>query len=173
MQTDDYAVVREWALDVLNDPGQTNPRMRTVAKTILDLLPKTTIADIGFDFDKHHLAGATSSDGDEVVMLWLDDIESGLIICETDAWEPKALTPNGKRYELREVGEVDEPGHPETLTTAEDYADAPVGTIVANNGHLPCAKRNMGDWVDTLSTKHTHNGLAGASRRVLRWGWGA
>ena len=163
----DYSVeaARAWAQGATSSVVLVE---REAAKALLDLLPPKTIAGIGWDHDTHHLAGATTRNGDEVVMMWLDDIESGLIICETDAWEPKALTPNGKRYELREISE---PDHPKTLTTEQDYKDAPLGTIVADNGAVPSVKWKPRTWSTSLNSPCPDGKMAGFSRKVLRWGW--
>lgn len=91
-------------------------------------------------------------------------IETGKTISTTR----NALTPNGKRYELREVGA---PEHPETLTTMEDYENAPEGTIAVISDGLgyPIVK-HFGKW--------WRNGIAFSSddisedtREVLREGW--
>lgn len=170
MQTEDYKEVREWARQVMDNPGYTSPFMQTVAKTMLELLPSQTIADTGFDFDEHHLAGATTRDGDEVVMLWQDVDETEQIICDDSAWAPDCLAPNGKQYELREISE---PDHPETLTTAEDYADAPVGTIAAPNQCSPYMKYGLIRWKDMSDDTFSDEDMSGAALKVLRWGWGA
>lgn len=81
------------------------------------------------------------------------------------------LTPNDKRYELREI--TGEPEHPESLTTAEDYENAPKGTIVARNGYPPYVKIRMDAWADTFNAVHYGDELDGTSRKVLRWGWDA
>lgn len=84
---------------------------------------------------------------------------------------PGTLTPNGKRYELREVGAPEQPAHPETLVTEQDYESAPNGTIVAEPGGSARTKGHDGNWYrggDWLT-----NGLmADAKRDVLRKGWG-
>lgn len=181
MQTDDYAVVREWAQGVMDKPWQeANSRMRVVAKTILDIVPLQTVADIGFDFDEHHLAGATSSDGDEVVMLWQDVDETEQIICDDSAWAPDCLAPNGKRYELREVTVssnenvgLDQPEHPTVLETQQDFEDAPVGTIAAPNQCSPYMKYGLIRWKDMSDDTFSDEDMSGAALKVLRWGWGA
>lgn len=61
---------------------------------------------------------------------------------------------------------------PETLTTVEDFENAPAGTIVANGGRSPYVKRVPGNWEDTFNGVHSAVKLAGISLKVLRWGWG-
>lgn len=97
-----------------------------------------TMADVEWEVEKHYLAGATSEiDGSELVMVApLDD----LIVSAKPGGDrvsltsPETLTPNGKKYELREVGATAEPEHPATLETQADYENAPEGTVVAE----PC-----------------------------------
>lgn len=168
MQTKDYSEVLEWAQHIVAHPGLSSPFLKTVAETVLELLPSQTIAETGFDFDTHHLAGATTRDGDEVVMLWQDVDETEQIICDEASWAPQFLTPNGKRYELHEVSESD---HPETLTTEQDYKDAPLGTIVADNGAVPSVKWKPRTWSTSLNSPCPDGKMAGFSRKVLRWGW--
>ena len=60
---------------------------------------------------------------------------------------------------------------PVELTTVEDYDNAPAGTIVALNGDSPYLKRVLGDWADRFGDKRSDEGMAGTSRKVLRWGW--
>lgn len=180
MQTKDYSEVREWAQGVMDNPWQeANSRMRVVAKTLLDLLPKMTMADIGWDDDTHHLTGATSPGGD-VVMMWHDVDDSEQIICVDSAWYPVQLTPNGKQYKLVEatvssnenVG-LDQPEHPTVLETQQDFEDAPVGTIAAPNQCSPYMKYGLIRWKDMSDDTFSDEDMSGAALKVLRWGWGA
>ena len=61
---------------------------------------------------------------------------------------------------------------PVELVTVEDFENAPAGTIVALNGDSPYLKRVLGDWADRFGDKRSDEGMAGISRKVLRWGWG-
>lgn len=86
----------------------------------------------------------------------------------------ESVTPNGKRYELRELAD-----HPATLTTVEDYEDAPEGTIVIHPGSAPpYLKIADGRWATTacetrLNAIDLVNGNPGDSTvTVLRWGRG-
>lgn len=170
MQTEDYKEIREWAQYSVDNPRLTSPFMVTVAKTMLDLLPEPAIAETGFDFDEHHLAGATTRDGDGVVMLWQDVDETEQIVCHDSAWAPDCLTPNGKKYKLVEATEQ---GHPEVLTTVEDYENAPLHTIVALKGYVPYVKRGVSVWANTYNSTFGNEEIANTSRQVLRWGRGA
>ena len=87
--------------------------------------------------------------------------------------KPVTLTPNGKKYELREVGAPEQPEHPATLVTEQDYANAPVGTIVAAPGFHAWTK-SYGDsfpWSQG-GTWCSNSDMADTERQVLRWGWG-
>lgn len=63
-------------------------------------------------------------------------------------------------------------GHPTTLATAEDYENAPTGTIAAINGFDPITKSKDGwkdDELGIMSDSEVAE-LAVAPREVLRWG---
>lgn len=61
--------------------------------------------------------------------------------------------------------------HPGTLTTAEDYANAPVGTIVAEDGSdLPKVKHEANVWAIRYDGTASDEAMAGVTRKVLRWG---
>lgn len=130
--------------------------------------PKGTIVDIDGTVAVHAvngwcfagLAGAYSSyflfhQGEGEVIRWGEDGEP----CEP------TVSSN------ENVG-ADQPEHPETLTTVEDYENAPEGTIVALNGCFPYVKRGRDDWSDVFGDTCSDKGLAGPARKVLRWGWG-
>lgn len=179
MQNKDYSEAREWARQVMDNPGYTSPFMQTVAKTLLDLLPKMTMAELEWEHDLHHLAGATTPDGKEVVMMWLDDVESGLVMCSNAAWHPDRLIPNGKRYELREVTVssnenvgLDQPEHPTVLKTEEDFEDAPNGTIVAKSKRSASTKFATGEWGNPHTRECPQYMAECGPWTVLRWGWG-
>ena len=142
---------------------------------ILATTAPPSMADVKWEDEKHYLAGATSEiDGSECVMIApLDDLIVNVPLGggRLALTSPGALTPDGKRYEPREIG--DEPEHPETLYTVEDYENALDGTIVAvpGWGSVPLLKRD-GKWHrDRLAFESKE--LAGDSPvAVLRWGWG-
>lgn len=108
-------LARQWAEEELKRVsgavGST-----AAAEYILEHTAPPTMADAVWDEEKHYLAGATNSIGDtECVMI----AEAEDMIVHAELGEdrvlltsPGALTPNGKRYELREITE---PGHPEVL----------------------------------------------------------
>ena len=82
-----------------------------VVRAALPPKPQPTMADVGWDNDKHYLAEAEHDVYGQVIMLGLD--AGGLIEfiipsrrdfrCDTDS--PGTLTPTGKRYTLTEVQE--------------------------------------------------------------------
>ena len=167
--TETARLAREWA-DTRN-PDTLTDLARAAREHILATTTEPTMADIGWDDEEHRLAGATTPEGTEVVMMWHDADETNQIICLNSAWEPDRLTPNGKKYELREVGAPAEPEHPETLVTEQDYENAPVGTVVAELGGWARTKGFCGDWSDG-ATWFTDREMANKERQELRWGWG-
>ena len=70
---------------------------------------------------------------------------------------------------LREIGE---PEHPEVLTTREDYANAPEGTIVARGDYSPYVKRGPNAWTTEYRSLAYDEDMANTARQVLRKGWG-
>ena len=61
---------------------------------------------------------------------------------------------------------------PTTLITAEDYAGAPVGTIVADKSSAAYAKTTEDSWESTFNCRYSNKVMADLSREVLRWGPG-
>ena len=172
----DYSIetARSWAQGA---KSSANLVEREAAKALLDLLPTETMADVEWDYEKHYLAGATAHTGLAVVMLWEDTDETGQIICLDSAWPPEQLTPNGRRYELREIGDLPgyapdpKPGAVSWLVTAEEAEYAPVGTIIARSGSEPYLMDEDLGWV-TIAGESTHEHIAAnLPWRVLRWGW--
>lgn len=139
MSNNTARLAREWAQFELGNAGVFSDKGRIAAiEHILATTTPLTMADVEWDDEKHHLAGATApfaSGTKEVVMLTErddDTIDFALMDGRFGSVRKTHVTPNGKKYELREV--TDEPTHPATLTTLEDYEDAPVGTIVVTSG---------------------------------------
>lgn len=174
-------LAREWAKDCQRE-GKLPAygiAAQAAAEHILATTTEPTMADVEWDNEKHRGLGAVDEAGQGWVMLQDD---GGYINCIGLDLNPVGaergdLTPNGKRYELVEVtdkpAQADEPEYPETLTTVEDYENAPVGTIVALNGCLPYVKRGRNDWSDAFGDTCSDKGIAGHTREVLRWGWDA
>nr|DAI86673.1 MAG TPA: hypothetical protein [Caudoviricetes sp.] len=164
-------LAREWAEMELDNAGEFSNKGRiAAAEHIMATTTPPTMADIEWDHDKYHLHGATTPKGDEVVMLWHDDIDTDHIITDHAEWPRDRLTPNGKKYELREVGATEEPAHPATLETLEDFQNAPDGTVISYAGNMPLTLIGQ-IWRRGFATQ-THREMAGDKCPVLRWGWG-
>lgn len=173
MSNNTARLARQWAENI--DPSLLNERARAAAEHILATTTPLTMADVEWDYEKHHLAGATTPSGIEVVMVQPAP-NAHHIVTGGGLYARDMLTPNGKRYELREVTDEpvqpDAPTHPATLTTEADYEDAPVGTIVADNACTAYAKKRYGRWDSTFSCTYSDTVMADAPRKVLRWGPG-
>lgn len=188
--TDREKLAREWAVSVTQtesiSPGFTHKDMLAAAEYILDTTTPPTMADVEWDDKEHYLAGAVCEvEGAREVVVMVSPRHDGQILClnaeVSGAWLtplPSDLTPNGKRYELREVtvssNETvgsDQPDHPEVLTTVEDYQNAPEGTVVAHKDCRPWTKDKFGDWLLARGTNSRMNyHMADSKRTVLRWG---
>ena len=144
-----------------------------------------SMADVEWRDEEHYLAGANDYEGNEVVML--SEIDGNIRVCDVDnlgvkfvtALEhPTNLTPNGKRYALTMLEELHDQEeraraarHTESLFTAGDYEDMPVGTIVASGEQPPYVKMEVIMWMDSCGDAYSDEGMAGTSRDVLRNGW--
>ena len=152
---------------------KTNPKgdRETLAaiEQILATTDPLTMADVEWRDEEHHLAGATTHDGEEVAMIWPQT--ATYIATNKGSRRRDQLTPNGKKYELREVGAPEQPARPATLETVEDYVNAPHGTIVAEPGYYAWTKDNDGDWQQGNGWR-TSDEMAGTKRDMLRRGWG-
>lgn len=177
MSNETARLAREWAEDFLTHADKTDDRydpskagVIAAAERILATTDPLTMADVEWDDDKHYLTGATGPFGDEVVMMWYDD-DTDHIFTNGEEWPRDRLTPNGKRYELREVGAPEEPARPATLETVEDYENAPAGTVVAEPGRPALTKTHGGEW-HRYGGWFTSDEMAHTERQVLRWGKG-
>ena len=177
MSNNTARLAREWAQFELDNAGEFSDKGRVAAaEHILATTTPLTMADVDWDVEKHYLAGATSEiDGSELVMVApLDD----LIVSAKPGGDrvsltsPDVLTPNGKRYELVEVGAPEQPAHPETLETQADYENAPEGTIVNIDGTV--AIRGVYGWICTGEDAiyRTRGMFDQGEGDVIRWGWG-
>ncbi|MDK8242134.1 hypothetical protein [Corynebacterium coyleae] len=124
-------LARKWAEQV--DQRYPASALEEAARDyILAHIPAPTMAG-RWDNKTHFLAGATYGITQEPMVMIGPNIDDFSIDCVAPARNSgyrvpdHLLTPNGKRYRL--VEDV-EPGHPATLTTLEDYEDAPMGTVV-------------------------------------------
>ncbi|AIL96406.1 hypothetical protein [Corynebacterium ureicelerivorans] len=175
MSNETARLAREWAES--RNPNSLTGAAKAAREHIMATTDPLTMADVEWNDEKHYLAGAVDADGHEVVML--DKLHGNIRVCDVDQMglgrpvleSPKTITPNGKRYELREVGAPEEPTHPETLVTEQDYANAPAGTVVAESHYFAWQKNQFGAW-RKVKTRLTDREMAGTERQVLRWGWG-
>ena len=167
MSNERERLAREWA-ERAKTREVSSLEEQAAADHVLATTTEPTMADVEWSDEKHRLAGATTPKGDKVAMLWHDDSGTDHIITDFGEYPREYLTPNGKRYELREVtgGE-----HPETLTTVEDYRRAHLGTIIA--GEVSSAwQKTVDGWVLVGDAEpETDLFMAKTERTVLRWGW--
>lgn len=161
-------LAREWAQTT---QPKGDAKTRAAIEHIMATTTPKTMADVVWDDEKHTLAGATIDLGNGPQNVTMVGRHGSIIyyITEDGVYEfayRSELTPTGKKYKLAEAE------HPETLTTVEDYEDAPEGTIVASNGYDPLTKFERDMWLKTYGYKFSKKRLAGTPRPVLRWGWG-
>lgn len=182
----DERLARQWAERVAAHEWNTAEKQAAAEYILATTTP--TMADIEWDDAKHTFAGATVMFGDglaEVVMLSESDdefIDFALLDGRVGNQYKGRLTPNGKKYELREVGATvssDENvadkqaglGHPKYLETLANYENAPEGTVVADLGGNAWTKDPSGEWLQGEGWI-TNLEMAGTRRDVLRWRWG-
>lgn len=168
-------LARQWAERVMTTTlEKIDPVQRAAAEYILATTAPPTMAGVDWDHEKHHLAGAVFQNAGttaEVVMFHKDGT-GAIIAVDVEDGRPfigdaSKYTPNGKRYELREVGK---PDRPEYLETLEDYWTAPEGTIVAEPEGDPYMAKDCKWKLNAWPYPATY--VAGTPRAVLRWGWG-
>lgn len=177
MSNERECLARQWAenfkADILYDA--TMDELAAASEHILATTNPPTMDKVAWDVEKHVLAGARlHTDNDEqvdVVMLAKDvSIIDYTTLDGKHSYEHCShFTPNGKRYKLVEVT-VDE--HPETLTTEEDYDNAPEGTVASMKGTNSVWVKGREKWWhgDYSHTDSYH--MDDVPREVLRWGWG-
>lgn len=181
--TPENKLAREWSDDYLAYVGKSNelkeesPRAYAAALFIQKRTDPLTMEGVEWSDQIHLLAGA---DWESTPVVMIEQCDSDTItvlsLIDREIWtaDSASLVPNGKRYtvtELAELGKLDEtakPTHPEFLRTAQDYENAPDGTIVASDSGYPWVKDN-GMWhagyLQHPSTKMESRGKT----RVLRW----
>lgn len=127
-----HKLARQWAEKFKADAiyVATMGELAAAADVILEHVSPLTMEGVEWDDNIHRGLGAVDDAGQEWVMLQDDGPYISLIGLDLNPVGAKReeLTPNGKRYELREIKE---PGHPKVLETVEDYQNAPEGTIIA------------------------------------------
>lgn len=178
--TDREKLARQWAEDYQKNYPEFLPethaaelveKAKAAAEYIMEHTSPPTMADVEWNKSVHNMAGADWDGHSPVVMIEEDYCDTIVAISDdgvaVNVPDKKDLTPNGKRYELRE-----KPDHPEVLTTVEDYENAPSGTIVAVRHCGPSTKNEESNWSTVFSTGNSAEKMAGIERWVLRWGWG-
>lgn len=171
-------LARKWAADCQGE-GKLPAygiAAQAAAEYILATTTEPTMADVDWDDEKHRGAGATDTNGKLWIMSqndgdYINCIGLDMVTCGAHASD---LTPNGKRYELREVTNTpdipDEPEHTAILITEDDYASAPEGTIVDVNDCV--ARRGMYGWrISGAKSRFTSYEMAQLGEGdVIRWG---
>ena len=176
--TEQEKLAREWAEQVMGrgelSTSVFNDGCRAAAELVLANTAPPTMEGVQWDAKKHRGLGTFGEDGVEWVMVDMRP-DRRIVGVSPDfrtvrGLRPEWLTPNGKRYELREVG-ADQPENPKTLRTVEDLENAPDGTVVTKPGHIAITRR-LGNW----SGQFTHEDSASMAEHgpweVLRWGMG-
>ena len=133
--------------------------------------------EVAWSDEEHALAGAVMDiGGGPIDVVMLAGSVDGIDYVTLDGkfgYEPRYyFTPNGKKYELVEVGAPEEPEHPETLTTVEDYRTAPSGTISVELNGYPWLKVNSAIWESRSLEFSPQTMFMHGPHSVLRWGWG-
>ena len=196
MSNNTARLAREWAEEYQNDWPKFTPgthaaelveKAKAAAEHILATTTEPTMADVEWNDEKHAFGGAVINFNigpTEVVMLsegGCDDlINFALSDGRVGTLSKSRFTPNGKRYELREIAATvssndnvgpDQPEHPATLNTMVDYDSAPEGTIVLDGYEDPWVKRENLWCIRNL--KATSEDMARWNDlEVARWGWG-
>lgn len=166
-------LAREWAEKIKSAPEMCAPVVVAAAEHILATTAPLTMADVDWNDEKHYLAGATTLDGEEVVMMWPELSDRDYIGTAQGTWSRNQLTPNGKRYELREVGEPEQPEHPKMLVTEQDYANAPVGTVIENIDGYVAVREASGWYIAGFKEGHSSEYMFNLGEgEVIRWGLG-
>lgn len=182
--TEQERLAREWAEYYQDDfpkftegsrAAEIVKKAKAAAEYIIANTTPPTMDEIGWDKGEHFLAGADGKYGGEVVMIAACEGEIRVALPDdpSQSWlhDPSGLAPNGKRYELREVG----PEHPKTLRTVEDLESAPKGTIISQSGEYVLLKRGI-VWSIVGDVRVMDSGIVAAGltseANVLRWGDG-
>ena len=168
-------LARQWAES--RNPNSLSEDARAARAYILEHVAPQRMDEVAWSDEEHALAGAVMDIGNgpvEVIMLSVDS-DGYLAYATLDgrvAHEMRyEFTPNGKRYKLVEVG-AEEPAHPETLTTEEDYRSAPVGTIAIDQNGYPWVKTDAALWSSRYLEFVPQTMFMHGPHTVLREGWG-
>ena len=176
MSNNTARLARQWAEKYLRYADELDSEeLYAAAQIVKANTTPPTMDEADWDEEKHALTGAlVDVGGGPVDVVMLAGSVDGIDYATLDGkfgYEPRYyFTPNGKKYELREV--TDKPEHPETLRTLEDYENAPEGTIAASNGkwEVPYMKQNGLWWHRGIACSNEH--MARNCHPVVREGWG-
>lgn len=114
-------LARVFAEHVLKSDAST-PEERAAAEVVFENTTPLTMADVEWNDEKHILGGATMRGGIEVVMM---SHYGSTITTNRGAYVNRLLTPNGKKYELHEIGgETETPLAPSTKKMDEYSPEA-------------------------------------------------
>ena len=179
-------IAREWAEKISVREKITfsvDDETLAAARHILATTTPPTMADIAWDDDVHTGLCALYACGDLVLMIGPDLDNKDTIICHyihygspvTVGLLAEKLTPvPGTKINLtprREPEPESTPDHLTVLTTENDYASAPTGTVVASDFSDPWVKDDLGFWlVCGEGGSEISRLMALSARRVLRWG---
>lgn len=164
-------LARQWAEETRDNFMSSSELEEAAAEYILEHTAPPTMVDVDWDHETMPGTGALTKNG----RLWImrDDAGDAIDCISTDLAEiafvaKEGLTPNGKRYELREIVK---PGHPEILETVADFRGAPEGTVVARDNLSPWWKTDDGTW-ERIYDEKSDTGMAfqHGVYKVLRWG---
>lgn len=167
--TDREKLARQWA-ESRQQFDNRSERERAAADYILDNIePQTppTMEGVKWDDEKHVGLGVQAPNGDNRVLI-LNDTPSLWLTALPDFTEillfPRdSLTPNGKRYELREVGKG-EPDHPK-LTPVYDY-EVQFGQDWSPQGY---EYESLEAVKDLLNVRNRRNPARIITRQVTDW----
>lgn len=162
MNSNNDALMRSWAGIALRNEGH-DPRRDAVARFILD--------NVDDPYEKIEAGSAwiVKFEGEERVAV---RGKTRWYMCETDEHFPTDC----EAVELvSELVPKSTPEHPMELSAQMDYRNAPVGTVVSDDGDDAWTKRHGEIW-ETFGILSGYNNSMMAEadpRRVLRWGWRA
>lgn len=129
------SLARQWALeaqDAAKESEFTEDTYAAIEFVLANTKPET-MADIAWDSDEHYLSGCATTFGSMVMLrpqgetILVHNLNTDL----TEVFDREDLTPNGKRYELREVTE---PEHPSEKDSVRQIADRFYAEIVGGDG---------------------------------------
>lgn len=173
MSNERERLAREWATSTL---PRGDAKTLAAIEHILATTPEPRMDEVEWEDEKHFLAGAVYEvEGSTCPVVMVGETRDGCEIYSVDLDEHTGfwpmhgdLTPNGKKYKLVEVTDQ----HPETLTTWEDFDNAPEGTIVSMSDVADVWVKYKDKWKQGEFGYRPSSYLEGNELTVLRWGWG-